>query len=96
MAQRRTPGATLRVRADLQLDVSSSEGAEAGLGITLVTPLMLSTRFTGAPIVPLPGPSTRDVVVLARTSALERAGVVRVRSALVQAFGSAEEFSGDL
>ena len=67
--------------------------AEAGLGITLVTPLMLAMRFTGAPIVPLPGPSTRDVVVLARTSALERPGVVRVRSALVQAFGPSEEFS---
>ncbi|SEQ60373.1 LysR family transcriptional regulator [Microlunatus flavus] len=61
--------------------------AEAGLGITLVTPLMLAMRATTAPTVPLPGPSTRDVVALVRTSALQRAGVVRVRSALVEAFG---------
>ena len=60
--------------------------AEAGLGITLVTPLMLAMRATTAPTVPLPGPSTRDVVALARTSALERVGVRTVRSALVEAF----------
>ena len=60
--------------------------AEAGLGITLVTPLMLAMRATTAPTAPLPGPSTRDVVALARTSALERPGVVRVRSALVAGF----------
>lgn len=60
--------------------------AEAGLGITLVTPLMLAMRATTAPTVPLPGPSTRDVVALTRTSALERPGVVRVRSALVEGF----------
>jgi len=60
--------------------------AEAGLGITLVTPLMLAMRATTAPTVALPGPSTRDVVVLARTSALERVGVRAVRSALVEAF----------
>ena len=35
--------------------------AEAGLGITLVTPLMLAMRATTAPTAPLPGPSTRDV-----------------------------------
>ncbi len=34
--------------------------AEAGLGITLVTPLMLTMRATTAPTAPLPGPSTRD------------------------------------
>ncbi|HEY0240755.1 MAG TPA: LysR family transcriptional regulator [Friedmanniella sp.] len=60
--------------------------AEAGLGITLVTPLMLAMRATTAPTALLPGPSTRDVVALARTSALERAGVRAVRSALVEAF----------
>lgn len=60
--------------------------AEAGLGITLVTPLMLAMRATLAPTAPLPGPSTRDVVALARTSALERAGVRAVRAALVEAF----------
>lgn len=60
--------------------------AEAGLGITLVTPLMLAMRATVAPTAPLPGPSTRDVVTLARTSALERAGVRAVRAALVEAF----------
>ena len=60
--------------------------AEAGLGITLVTPLMLAMRATTAPTAPLPGPSTRDVVALARTSALERVGVRAVRSALVEAF----------
>lgn len=60
--------------------------AEAGLGITLVTPLMLAMRGTSAPTVPLPGPSTRDVIVLARVPALERAGVLRVRTALVEAF----------
>lgn len=60
--------------------------AEAGLGITLVTPLMLAMRATTALTVPLPGPSTRDVVALTRTSALERAGVRAVRSALVEAF----------
>jgi DNA-binding transcriptional LysR family regulator len=60
--------------------------AEAGLGITLVTPLMLAMRATSAPTAPLPGPSTRDVVALAKTSALERAGVRAVRSALVEAF----------
>lgn len=60
--------------------------AEAGLGITLVTPLMLAMRATTAATVLLPGPSTRDVVVLARTSALEREGVRVVRSALVDAF----------
>ncbi len=60
--------------------------AEAGLGITLVTPLMLVMRSTTAPTVPLPGPSTRDVVALAKTAALERSGVRAVRSALVEAF----------
>lgn len=60
--------------------------AEAGLGITLVTPLMLAMRATTALTVPLPGPSTRDVVALARTSALERDGVRTVRAALVEAF----------
>ena len=35
MAQRRTPGATLRVRADLQLDVSPSGDEGTGLGITI-------------------------------------------------------------
>jgi DNA-binding transcriptional LysR family regulator len=60
--------------------------AEAGLGITLVTPLMLAMRATSAPTAPLPGPSTREVVALARTSTLERAGVRAVRSALVEAF----------
>jgi DNA-binding transcriptional LysR family regulator len=60
--------------------------AEAGLGITLVTPLMLSMRATTAPTVALPGPSTRDVVALTRTAALDRAGVRAVRSALIQAF----------
>ncbi|MGI3779953.1 MAG: LysR family transcriptional regulator [Janthinobacterium lividum] len=60
--------------------------AEAGLGITLVTPLMLSMRATSAPTAPLPGPSTRDVVALTRTSVIERAGVRAVRAALVEAF----------
>ena len=60
--------------------------AEAGLGITLVTPLMLTMRATTAPTAPLPGPSTRDVVALARTAALDRVGVRTVRSALVEAF----------
>jgi hypothetical protein len=35
MAPRRTPGATLRVRADLQLDVSPSGDAATGLGIRI-------------------------------------------------------------
>lgn len=60
--------------------------AEAGLGITLVTPLMLTMRATTAPTARLPGPSTRDVVALARTAALDRAGVQAVRAALVGAF----------
>ncbi|GAB2570534.1 LysR substrate-binding domain-containing protein [Microlunatus antarcticus] len=60
--------------------------AEAGLGITLVTPLMLAMRATTAPTVALPGPSTRDVVALTRTAALDRTGVRAVRSALVEAF----------
>ena len=55
-------------------------------GITLVTPLMLTMRATTAPTVALPGPSTRDVVALTRTAALDRAGVRAVRSALVEAF----------
>ncbi len=69
--------------------------AEAGLGITLVTPLMLAVRATAAPTAPLPGPSTRDVVALARTSALERPGVVRVRAALVAGF-AAKDLPPDL
>jgi DNA-binding transcriptional LysR family regulator len=60
--------------------------AEAGLGITLVTPLMLAMRSTSAPTAPLPGPSTRSVVALARSSALDRSGVRTVRGALVDAF----------
>ena len=60
--------------------------AEAGLGITLVTPLMLTMRATTAPTARLPGSSTRDVVALARSAALERAGVRAVRAALVKAF----------
>ena len=60
--------------------------AEAGLGITLVTPLMLAMRATSAPTAALPSPSTRDVVALARTAALERVGVQAVRAALVEAF----------
>lgn len=57
-------------------------------GITLVTPLMLAMRTTNAPTVPLPGPATRDVVALARTSASERAGVRAVRAVLVETFTS--------
>ena len=60
--------------------------AEAGLGITLVTPLMLTMRATTAPTARLPGSSTRDVVALARTAARDRSGVRAVRAALVGAF----------
>jgi len=60
--------------------------AEAGVGITLVTPLMLVMRPTTAPTVSLPGGSTRDVVVLARAAHLERGSVHTVRTALAEVF----------
>ncbi len=60
--------------------------AESGVGITLVTPLMLGLRSTTAPTVSLPGGSTRDVVVLARSSSLQRASVHAVRTALAAVF----------
>lgn len=62
--------------------------AEAGVGITVVTDLMLILRPTGSPRVPLAGSSTRDIVALARTSALERPSVCAVRDALTHVFAS--------
>lgn len=60
--------------------------AEAGVGTTLATPLMLAMRPTSAATVDLPGESTRDVVALARTSSLERESVALVAAALASAF----------
>ena len=60
--------------------------AESGVGITLVTPLMRALRPTTAAVVPLPGRSSRDVVVLARTASLERASILAVRDALAAVF----------
>ncbi len=63
--------------------------AESGVGITLITPLMLEIRATRAPTVALPGPSTRDVVALTRTANLQRRSIAAVRSALARVFREA-------
>lgn len=62
--------------------------AEAGVGTTLATPLMLALRPTTAATVALPGDSTRDVVALARASGLERASVRAVGDALAAVFAT--------
>ena len=60
--------------------------AEAGVGITLATPLMLALRPTRSPVVPLPGASARSIVAVARAVALEKPSVASVRDALARAF----------
>lgn len=60
--------------------------AEAGVGITLATPLMLALRPTRSTVVPLPTPSFRTIVAVARAVALERPSVGSVRDALAAAF----------
>lgn len=60
--------------------------AETGIGITLATPLMMILHPTDSPIAPLPGGSTREIVAIARSSALERASVAAVRDALAHVF----------
>lgn len=62
--------------------------AEAGVGVTLVTPLMLVMRPTSAPTAPLPGGSTRDVVTLARAARPGRSSVAAVRDALAAVFAT--------
>ncbi len=63
--------------------------AESGVGITLVTPLMLQIRATKAPTTALPGPSTRDVVALTRSANLQRHSIATIRSALTRVFREA-------
>lgn len=60
--------------------------AESGIGVTLATPLMMGLRPTAAPTAVLPGKSTRSIVAIVRSSALERDSVRAVRDALVHAF----------
>lgn len=60
--------------------------AEAGVGITLATPLMLALRPTRSTVAPLPAPAFRSIVAVARTVALERQSVVAVRESLAAAF----------
>lgn len=60
--------------------------AESGVGITLATRLMIGLRPTTTPVTPLPGESTRSIVAIVRSSALERDSVRAVRDALVHAF----------
>ncbi|WP_375401099.1 LysR family transcriptional regulator [uncultured Amnibacterium sp.] len=60
--------------------------AEAGVGITLATPLMLALRPTRSAVAPLPAASFRSIVAVARAVALERPSVVAVRDALAAAF----------
>ena len=60
--------------------------AESGIGVTLATPLMMGLRPTAAPTAVLPGESTRSIVAIVRSSALERDSVRAVRDALVHAF----------
>lgn len=62
--------------------------AEAGVGITVVTEMMLVLRPTDAPRAPMPGTSTRDVIALARASAFERPSVGAVHDALVHVFST--------
>lgn len=62
--------------------------AESGIGITLATPLMMGLRPTDAPTAVMPGESSRSIVAIVRSSALERESVRAVRDALVHAFGS--------
>ncbi|MBT2517311.1 LysR family transcriptional regulator [Streptomyces sp. ISL-90] len=60
--------------------------AESGIGITLATPLMMVLHPTDTPVAPLPGGSTRDIVAIARSAALERSSVAAVRDALAHVF----------
>ena len=60
--------------------------AESGIGITLATPLMMVLHPTNSPIGPLRGGSTRDIVAIARSGALERSSVAAVRDALAHVF----------
>lgn len=62
--------------------------AEAGVGITIATEMMLVLRPTSSPRVELARSSTRDIVVLGRASVLERESVAAVRDALVHVFAA--------
>jgi len=62
--------------------------AESGIGITLATPLMMGLRPTDAPTAVMPGGSSRSIVAIVRSAALERDSVRAVRDALVHAFTS--------
>lgn len=62
--------------------------AESGIGITLATPLMMGLRPTDAPTAVMPAESSRSIVAIVRSSALERDSVRAVRDALVHAFSS--------
>jgi DNA-binding transcriptional LysR family regulator len=60
--------------------------AESGVGITLATPLMVGLRPTDSPTAEIPGGSYRNIVAIARSSALEKESVRAVRDALKAAF----------
>lgn len=60
--------------------------AESGIGITVATPLMMILHPTDSPIAPLSPGSTRDIVAIARSAALERSSVAAVRDALAHVF----------
>lgn len=60
--------------------------AEAGVGLTIATEMMLVLRPTDSPLAPLSESSSRDVVALARVASLERPSVSAVHDALVHVF----------
>lgn len=62
--------------------------AEAGVGITLATSLMMNLHPSSTPRVRLEGGSTREIVAIIRSSSLERASVRDVLTALQHAFDS--------
>lgn len=59
---------------------------ESGVGLTLATPLMLMLRPARVDVFDLPTHATRDIVVLARSTSLQRRSVQEVHSAIQHSF----------
>lgn len=60
--------------------------AEANVGITVATPLMLQLRPTSARVVPMPIAFKREIVAIAKRSSLQRESVQHMNAALKHVF----------
>lgn len=78
-------GITPRVRHEVTDTAVAIALAEAGAGITPVTARMVRLRSTSSPLVPLPVPAYRQVVIRARRAQLSRPSVRAVADALTRA-----------